>query len=460
MSAKIKVEPVSGFPEWLPNLRLAEQRFISTIQKQYELFGFSPIETPAVERLDVLTAKGGMQRQIFSVGKPDEDESKADLGLHFDLTVPLARYVVQHRGELVFPFRRYQIQKVWRGERAQKGRFREFYQCDIDVIGRGKLDVIHDAEIPCVIHSTFEAIQLPEFKVLVSNRKILSELLKTRGIMPGSGTVITGELEKDHFVTILTAVDKTQNHTIEETRVALQEAQTPDDLITAFLDLLQCKTAGDARRVLVDAGASPIGADELETVLNSAKSLGMPDDRIAPNFRIARGLDYYTGTVYETFITGKETWGSVCSGGRYDDLAEYFTTQRFPGVGISIGLTRLFNLLVEAEYVDATIHTPTKVLVTMQDREHYLDDYLGIARRLRQAGVPAEAYLDADPLREQLGYAASKGIRFAVVAGGNELNVVDPLVQLKDLTHKTEVTIPETELLDHIKFRLDEPDRI
>src|SRR5438309_4664811 len=182
MAERVEIEPISGFPEWLPNLRLQEERFLRTICEQYQLYGFTPIETPAVERMEVLTAKGGMQRQIYTVGKPEEGEAESGLGLHFDLTVPLARYVAQYADKLTFPFRRCQIQKVWRGERAQRGRFREFYQCDVDIIGRGSLDLIHDAEIPCVINSTFEALGLPEFQVQISNRKALGDLLSARAM--------------------------------------------------------------------------------------------------------------------------------------------------------------------------------------------------------------------------------------------------------------------------------------
>jgi histidyl-tRNA synthetase len=453
MSGKLKVEQVSGFPEWLPNMRLAEQRFIATIQKQYELFGFAPIETPAVERREVLTAKGGMQRQIFTVGKPEDDDASAELALHFDLTVPLARYVVQHADKLVFPFRRYQIQKVWRGERAQRGRFREFYQCDIDIIGRGKIDLIHDAEIPVVINSTFEALKIPPFKISISNRKILGELLKTQGIIQGDSS--------GRFVGILRAIDKTQRDGAEKTREALVAENTPPELIPAITDLAQCSSLDDARRVLKTAKADLVGVEELATVLRSAEKLGMPTDRLGPNFTLARGLDYYTGTVYETFITGKEAWGSVCSGGRFDDLAEYFTTQKFPGVGISIGLTRLFNLLVESEYVDVSAHTPTKVLVTMQDRAKFLDDYLGIARRLREAGIPAEVYLDPDRLSDQIGYASDKGIRFALIAGERELSLDlhdgEPVVQVKDLLHQSQEQVSESELPKYIRRKLEEP---
>lgn len=337
MSEKVKVGPISGFPEWLPDMRLAEQKLIRTIQEQYELYGFSPIQTPVVERLDVLLAKGGMHRQIYSLGKPDEDDQKADLGLRFDLTVPLARYVVQHAEELVFPFRRYQIDKVWRGERSQRGRFREFYQCDVDIIGRGNLDPIHDAEIPCVINSTFESLRLPEFCVHVSNRKILIDLLKSQGH------------SEELFVRVLRAIDKTNRQGIEQTKEALREegissAQT----VSMITDLIQCRTVDEAKEMLRKANVPLTGAEELSQLLLNAQALGMPEHRMRPDFTIARGLDYYTGHVYETFITGKEEWGSVCSGGRYDDLASYFSTQKYPGVGVSIGLSRLFSVVVQA----------------------------------------------------------------------------------------------------------------
>jgi histidyl-tRNA synthetase len=440
MPRTLKVGTISGFPEWLPNARLAEQRVISTIQQQYELYGFTPIQTPAAERLDVLTAKGGMQRQIYTLGKPDEDDQKADVGLRFDLTVPLARYVVQHADELVFPFRRYQIDKVWRGEKSQRGRYREFYQCDVDIVGRGKLDNIHDAEIPCVINSTFEALRLPEFRIHVSNRKILADLLRRYGCPTGQ------------MAAVLRAVDKSHRQGIDHTRAALLEERVPEGLIGPVTDLIRCDTLPEARKVLAAAGASLEGVEELDKILTNAKALGMPDARIRPDFTIARGLDYYTGTVYETFVAGKEDWGSVCSGGRYDDLASFFSTQKYPGVGISVGLSRLFSLLVEAEYVDVKARTPTKVLVTTQNRDAYMLDYLGIAKTLRAEGVPTEVYLDADPLRDQIGYASSQGIPLAIIAGGSE--VEHDVVLVRDLLHRTQETVTGDGMVKYIREKL------
>jgi histidyl-tRNA synthetase len=467
MPERVQVEPVSGFPEWLPNLRLLEEHFLATIRDHFRLYGFSPIETPAVERMEVLTAKGGMLRQIYSIGKPEKLETEPEpdgaesveptssageaegaeaepgLGLHFDLTVPLARYVVQHANELVFPFRRYQMQKVWRGERAQKGRYREFYQCDVDIIGRGTLDLIHDAEIPCVINSTFEALRLPEFQVQISNRKVLGDLLQVKQIGP------------DQLVEVLRAIDKTDREGAEATRKALAKTEIDQDLIPAILDLIQCRQMADARRVLQTAGAAMTGVDELHAVIENTIALGMPESRIRPNFAIARGLDYYTGTIYETFVVGKENWGSICSGGRYDDLTSFFTSQqKYPGVGISIGLTRLIARLADLKLVDASRRTPTQVLVTMQDRAAYMKEYLHFARTLRSRGIPTEVYLEPTGLRDQIGYAKSNGIPLAVIAGETEMGT--GVVTVRDLRTRAQEPVPRDHLPDYVVKKLAE----
>jgi histidyl-tRNA synthetase len=436
------VEPISGFPEWLPKQRLVEERFIDTIRRQYQLFGFTPIETPAVERLDVLTAKGGMQRQIFTLGRPQEGAAEAEVGLHFDLTVPLARYVVQHEQELVFPFRRYQIQKVWRGERAQRGRFREFYQCDIDIVGRNSLEPIHDAEIPCVINATFTALGLSDFQVHVSNRKILRDLLATSGQGP------------EQLASAFRAIDKSDRQGIEETRKALSEEGVPANLVAPIVDLIQCPAIADAEKVFAAAGIASAGLVELRTVVDSAIALGMPAERLRPNFRIARGLDYYTGTVYETLVTGRENWGSVCSGGRYDDLASFFSNQKFPGVGISIGLSRLIALMIAAELVNADRSSPTQVLVAAQDRQNYLMEYLGFAKTLREAGIPTEVYFEPHGLRDQFGYASTNGIPLAVIAGESEFK--EGTVTVKDLRARKQEKIPRGELVAYVQKKLSE----
>jgi histidyl-tRNA synthetase len=447
MADLIEINPISGFPEWLPNLRLQEERFIDTIRQTYQLFGFTPIETAAVERFDVLTAKTAMQRQIFILGRPDEDEveesesEESKLGLHFDLTVPLARYVVQNADKLVFPFRRYQIQKVWRGERKQRSRFREFYQCDIDIVGRTTLDPIHDAEIPCVINATFEALKLPDFQVQVSNRKILGDLIRVAQPDPA---LLTGALR---------AIDKSDSADIEKTREALVAVGVDVRVIPAVLDLVRCDSVAAARTILQTAGAQTGGLDELQAVMESALALGMPEARLRPNFAIARGLDYYTGTIYETFLVGKEDWGSICSGGRYDDLASFFTTQKYPGVGISIGLTRLFNLLVQSGLVDVSHQAPTQVLVTMQNRAAYMKEYLALARLLREHGIPTEVFLEPAPLRGQLGYAKGKGIPLAVIAGETEIG--QSVVTVKDMrAEKKQEVVARDGLVDYVLKKL------
>ncbi len=440
MADLVKVIPISGFPEWLPNVRLVEERFIAIIREQYQLYGFTPIETPAVERIEILTAKGGMHRQIYSVGRPAEGDSDTGLGLHFDLTVPLARFVVQHAEELVFPFRRYQIQKVWRGERAQRGRFREFYQCDIDVIGRNSLDLIHDAEIPCVINSAFSALGLPEFQVRVSNRKVLGDLLSTK------------QVGDDQLFRVLRAIDKSHDAGAETTRETFEQEEVAPELTPAIMDLIHCETIDAARKVFASVEAPTDGLDELQSVIDNALTLGMPEARIRPDFRIARGLDYYTGTVYETFVQGHEDWGSICSGGRYDDLASYFSSQKFPGVGISVGLSRLIDLLVQSKLADVGRAVPTQVLVTTQDRSKYLPQYLGLAKTLRDEGISTEVYLEPDSLRGQIGYASSNGIAFVVIAGESEFNTKS--VTVKDLAQRKQETIPLDSLVSYTRSKL------
>lgn len=444
MTERLKVQPISGFPEWLPGHRLAEQRLLTTIREQYELFGFAPIETPAVERMDVLLSKGGIQRQIYTIGRPEEGASSSKdepgLGLHFDLTVPLARYVALHAANLTFPFRRYQIQKVWRGERAQRGRFREFYQCDVDIIGRNSLEPIHDAEMPVVINSTFEACGFPDFKVLVSNRHVLDDLLKTRA----SGA--------DQLPGALRAIDKSMRDGMEKTKESLAKEGIDAELIPAVMDLIQCPSIDEARAILKRAGAGMRGIDELQMLVSMAADLGMPPARLQPCFAIARGLDYYTGAVFETFVVGKENWGSICSGGRYDDLAAFFSNQKYPGVGVSIGLTRLFDLLVKENLIDVSRSTPTQVLVTTQDRDAYMKEYLEIARVLRESGIAAEIFFEPAPLRDQFGYASGKGIPWAIVAGEREVS--QGTVAVKDLVNRTQETVERHRLIEYIRTKV------
>ncbi len=432
MAEQVSVGPISGFPEWLPELRLAEQRLIGAIREQYELFGFAPIATPAVERMEVLLAKGGIQRQIYTLGRAAEDADETALGLHFDLTVPLARYVAQHGEQLVFPFRRYQIQKVWRGERAQRGRFREFYQCDADIVGSGSLDLVHDAEMAVLVNAVFDRLGVGDFVVRISNRKILTSLCAAHGLEPAR----TAEAQR--------IVDKGGIGQPEATARALADAGFGAELAGTIADLLACADLDDAAAVLAKAGAATEGVSELRTVVDACAELGMPPHRLVCDLGIARGLDYYTGTVYETFVCGNEGWGSVCSGGRYDDLASFFTKREHPGVGISIGLTRLLDLLVQSGRVQAEASTPARVLVTMLDRERFFPRYLDLARALREAGVPTDVYLQPDALRDQLAYAAAKGFAYAVIAGEREFAA--GTVALRDLRTRAQEQVPIEDL--------------
>lgn len=434
-----KLDPISGFPEWTPAMCLLEQRLTRTIRECYELFGFTPIETPAVERMSVLMAKGGIQRQIFTVGRPADDaaDGEARLGLHFDLTVPLARYVAQHAEELAFPFRRYQIQKVWRGERAQRGRFREFTQCDIDIVGAGSLDLVHDAEILAVVNAVFDALQVPRFEIRVSNRKVLDGLFAARSLTPDQATAG------------LRTIDKHGRQQIEATHAALVAEGFAPDLAGAVTELIESESLSEARKVLQREGAPTDGVDELDVVIDSSLQLGIQPSRLRVDYAIARGLDYYTGTVYETFISGHEGWGSVCSGGRYDDLSSYFSRRSFPGVGVSIGMTRLLDLLVQGEYIAPQARTPTAVLVTMQDRRRFLRDYLGLARTLRMAQIPTEVFLEPATLRDQIAYASTQGIRVAVIAGEQELE--RDTVAVRDLRHHVQDVVTGDQMVWYIK---------
>lgn len=438
----LNIGPISGFPEWLPEVRIVEQTLIDRIRHSYELFGFAPIETPAAERLEVLTSKGGMERQMYSLGRPDEDGADAatSLGLHFDLTVPLARYVAAHSEELVFPFRRYQIQKVWRGERAQRGRFREFYQCDIDIVGDGSLSVAYDAEMPCVIDNAFDAIGVGDFRVHVSNRKILSGLFGAFG------------MAVEQVAGALRLVDKHGMSDRPRLATALQDAGLESKLVDRVLELLAANSVEAALDVLDGFDAARDGVSELGEVLDRAVQLGMPPERLVTDFSIARGLDYYTGTVYETFVVGNENWGSVCSGGRYDDLTMALSGRSYPGVGISIGLTRLLYLLLQSGTVEAERQTPASVLVTMQDAQRYFGDYLALGNRLRLSGIAAEVYMQPDVLRDQIAYAVRKGFPLALIAGSREFE--DGAVVVRDLRERHQETVRISDLVAAVNERL------
>lgn len=454
---KINVGPISGFPERLPQERIAEQRLIDKIRKTFELFGYAPLETSAVERLEVLNAKndGGLKQQIYRLYSPliEKDETgkrvlkgwePTENALHFDLTVPLARFVADNSSSLTFPFRRYQIQKVWRGESAQKKRFREFYQCDIDIIGDGKLNLSADAEIPFVISRIFTELQIGGFKIGISNRQIMEGVLEFFGVE--NETLMFKALE------IIDALPKEGPAAVRENLRRV----LPQDLTERVLSIGGIR--GSAEDVFKKLDAENIdnprfsrGLAELREVAGYLVMFGMPANSYELDMSVIRGLDYYTGTVYETMLD--EFPGlSICSGGRYDDLASHFIDRQFPGVGISIGLTRLFVDLLEAKSQDISAQTPSKVLVAVQDRS-LLESAFRLTTHLREEGFPAEVYLEEKDLRAQLGYADQKKIPLVVIF--NKIEDAEDVCHLKNMRTKAQHLITMDSLKTKVAAELD-----
>ena len=417
---RIKPRTLSGFMELLPAPQTQFERMLEKLRTTYSLYGFTPLDTPIIESAEILLAKGGgeTEKQIYRFTKGD-----SDLALRFDLTVPLAKYVALHYADLAFPFRRYQIGKVYRGERAQRGRFREFYQCDIDVIGDGKLDISNEAEIPAIIYQAFTSLGLERFKIRVNNRKILTGFYAMQGLAEQSGE-------------IMRTVDKLDKIGPEKVRVLLIEggvAEAAADEILKFIAI-----TGENEEVLAALegyrGRDPIfdqGLAELGTVVKYLGSFGVPADHFAVDLTIARGLDYYTGTVYETVMLDHPEIGSICSGGRYDNLAEYYTDKKLPGVGISIGLTRLFYVLGEQGYLnDDLVTAPADALILPMTED--LSAAIAFATQLRQAGVRTQVYGEQKKFKGKMSYADKLKIPYVVFLGEDEIK--SGVVKIKDMT--------------------------
>jgi histidyl-tRNA synthetase len=396
--------------ELLPGPQQQMERFLNTLRDTYALYGFTPLDTPLVESAEILLAKGGgeTEKQIYRFSKGD-----ADLALRFDLTVPLAKYVALHAGELSFPFRRFQIGKVYRGERAQRGRFREFYQADIDVIGDGKLDVANEAEIPAVIYSTFTRLGLERFQIRVNNRKILNGFYAMLGLSEKAGDVMR-------------TVDKLDKIGPEKVRVLLTEdvglTSEQADAILKFIairganaEVLEALEGYRGKNELFD-----LGLEELKTVTKYLAAFGVPETHFAVDLTIARGLDYYTGTVYETLMLDHPEIGSICSGGRYDNLAEYYTDRQLPGVGISIGATRLFYILQEQKMLNEDLPTaPADVLILPMTPD--ITAAAEAATFLRSRGVRTQLYTEQKKFKAKMGYADKLGIPFVAFLGEDEI---------------------------------------
>ncbi len=400
-----KPTPLSGFPEWLPRQRMVEQRVLDRLRHTFELYGFAPIETRAVEPLDQLLRKGETDKEIYLLRRlqAEADEPDSNLGLHFDLTVPFARYVLENAGKLVFPFRRYQIQKVWRGERPQEGRFREFYQADIDIVNRDELPFHYDVEIALVIADALSGLPIPPIRIHVSNRKIAEGFYRGLGL-----TDVT---------TVLRIVDKTDKIGPARVQEQLVEfAGATEKQADLCLELAQISGEDFADRVLALGVRHELldeGLQELTQVVE-ATAAHAPGLLIA-DLKIARGLDYYTGTVYETTLLGHEQLGSICSGGRYENLAST-ESERYPGVGISVGVSRLLARLFNQGLIDASRQVPTCVLVALPSEE-VRRECDRIAAVLRRRGIPTEVSPTAAKYGKQIRYADRRGIPFVLFPG-------------------------------------------
>ncbi len=418
--AKQKPRTLSGFMELLPASQAQFERMAELLRKSYSLYGFTPLDTPIIEASEVLLAKAGgeTEKQIYRFTKGD-----SDLSLRFDLTVPLAKYVALHYAELSFPFRRFQIGKVYRGERAQRGRFREFYQADIDVIGDGKLDIVNEAEIPAIIYQTFTSLGLKRFQIRVNNRKILNGFYAILGLSDKAGDIMR---TADKFDKI--GSEKVLELLREENGLTQEQAAEVIHFITITGDTAQ------KLRVLEDYRGKneqfDQGLDELNTVVKYLSAFGVPVENFAVDLTIARGLDYYTGTVYETTMLDHPEIGSICSGGRYDNLAEFYTDKQLPGVGISIGLTRLFYVLQEQGYLnDQLVTAPADVLILPMTDD--LAPAISFATRLRQAGVRAQLYTEQKKFKQKMTYADRLGVPYAAFLGEDE--IAQGKVSLKDM---------------------------
>ncbi|WP_334178053.1 histidine--tRNA ligase [Pseudoxanthomonas sp.] len=452
----IKPRTPPGVMELLPREQIAFQRMLDTIRRNYERFGFLPVETPVFELSETLLTKSGgeTERQVYFVQSTGalakEGEGLPELALRFDLTVPLARYVAEHEHELTFPFRRYQIQRVYRGERAQRGRFREFYQCDIDVIGKDALSVRFDAEILAVIHAVFSELGIGAFTIQLNNRKLMRGFFEAQGVTDGEQqALVLREVDK---------LDKRGADYVRETLTGEGFGMSAEG-VDRILDFVAVRSTGHAD-ALAKLDALGQGSDtfnqgiaELREVLELVKALGVSEDAYCLNFSIARGLDYYTGTVYETQLDGYPQIGSICSGGRYEDLASHYTKSKLPGVGISIGLTRLFWQLREAGLIAGSDESSVQAMVALME-EGQLPDSLDIARRLRAAGINTEVQMEARKLAKQFQYASRAGIRFVVLAGEDEL--ARGVVTVKDLLREQQFEVKREELASSLKVELEQ----
>lgn len=415
-----KTEPrtLAGFMELMPNEQILFEQIKQKIEKTYQKFGFLPLDTPILELSEVLLAKAGgeTEKQIYRFDKGD-----TDISMRFDLTVPLAKYVAKNYGNLSFPFRRYQIGKVYRGERTQKGRFREFYQCDIDIIGDGELSIINDAELPSVIYNVFKELGFDNFTIKINNRKLFNGLFENLN-------------QKENAVEILRIIDKIEKIGKENVIEELEKIEVPTESISKIIDFIEIDGTTDEKLqklqdLNIENDTFKIGLEELTQVVKYVRLFGIPDSNFKVDLTIARGLDYYTGTVYETFLNEYRELGSVCSGGRYENLAENYTEKKLPGVGISIGLTRLFYKLNELNLINANKKSVAEVLIVPMLED--LSVPIKIANNLRENGINTEIFLNDKKLKAKMKYADKLEIPFVIVVGEDE--VKSEVVKIKNM---------------------------
>ena len=438
---KIRPRTLSGFMELLPARQVQFDRMVEILRKSYSLYGFTPLDTPAIEAAEVLLAKGGgeTEKQIYRFTKGD-----SDLALRFDLTVPLAKYVAANYGQLTFPFRRYQIGKVWRGERAQRGRFREFYQADIDIIGDGALDILNEAEIPAIIYDTFTRLGLHRFRIRVNNRKVLNGFFAILGLSEQAGDVLRtiDKLDKIGADKVRALLTDTCGVTSENADEILRFIACPGTSADKLAFLEQYR----GRNETFD-----LGLDELRTVVGYLPAFGVPEENFELDLTIARGLDYYTGTVYETVLLDHPEVGSICSGGRYDDLAGYYTNKSLPGVGISIGLTRLFYILQEQNMIsDAVLTAPADVLILPMTDD--LSAAVALASELRAGGLRVQIYSEKKKFKTKIGYADKLGIPFVIFLGEDE--IAQHVCALKNMATGVQEAVTQETALETIRAEI------
>ena len=427
-----KVEPrtLPGFMELLPNEQILFNQMKEKIEQTYKNYGFLPLDTPIIEASEVLLAKAGgeTEKQMYRFKKGD-----TDLSLRFDLTVPLAKYVAKNYGNLSFPFRRYQIGKVYRGEKAQKGRYREFYQCDIDIIGDGELDIINDAELPSVIYNLFKNLGFDDFTIKINNRKILNGLFESLS-------------QKTKSVEILRIIDKREKIGEETVIEELAKLELTTEDIEKIMNFIKITGTNDEKiqkieKLKIENDTYKKGIEEIKEVIKYVRIFGVPEQNFTLDLTIARGLDYYTGTVYETFLNDYRELGSICSGGRYENLAEFYTNKKLPGVGISIGLTRLFYKLNELNLIKATKHSVSDLLIIPMTQD--LEPAIKIANTIRAKGINVEIYLNNKKLKNKMKYADKLQIPYIVVIGDDEIETKTLKIKNMDSGEETTVKIDE-----------------